>query len=195
MENREEMIAEVDGKIEEELELIGATAIEDKLQDKVADTIQFIKATGIKVWVLTGDKVETAQNIGLSAGLLDHKMEQHIIQCQDKEEIKVELIRKGTLIQSVKQNNPYKKQALLVAGASLSIITADESLKEKFLDNATDCDVVLACRVSPAQKAEIVSLVRERFPDKTTLSIGDGANDVPMIMKAHVGVGILGKEG
>jgi len=77
-------------------------------------------------------------------------MEQHIIQCQDKEEIKVELIRKGTLIQSVKQNNPYKKQALLVAGASLSIITADESLKEKFLDNATDCDVVLACRVSPA---------------------------------------------
>lgn len=49
--------------------------------------------------------------------------------------------------------------------------------------------------MSPAQKAEIVSLIRERYPGKTTLSIGDGANDVPMIMKAHVGVGILGKEG
>lgn len=57
------------------------------------------------------------------------------------------------------------------------------------------CDVLLACRVSPAQKADIVVLVRERFPDKNTLSIGDGANDVPMILKAHVGIGILGKEG
>ena len=53
----------------------------------------------------------------------------------------------------------------------------------------------MACRVSPSQKAEIVTFVRERFPNKTTLSIGDGANDVSMILKAHVGVGILGKEG
>jgi len=68
-------------------------------------------------------------------------------------------------------------------------------VKDKFLDCACLCDVVLACRVSPAQKAEIVKFVRDRFPEKTTLSIGDGANDVPMIMKANVGVGILGKEG
>lgn len=53
----------------------------------------------------------------------------------------------------------------------------------------------MACRVSPAQKAEVVDMIRKRFPAKTTLSIGDGANDVPMIMKANVGVGILGKEG
>jgi P-type E1-E2 ATPase len=64
-----------------------------------------------------------------------------------------------------------------------------------FLRGAERVDVVLACRVSPAQKAEIVMLVRQRFPRKTTLSIGDGANDVSMILKAHVGVGILGKEG
>ena len=56
-------------------------------------------------------------------------------------------------------------------------------------------EVVLACRVSPAQKALVVSLIKDRYPEKTTLSIGDGANDVPMIMKAHIGVGILGKEG
>lgn len=56
-------------------------------------------------------------------------------------------------------------------------------------------DVVLACRVSPKQKADIVGMVKERHPSKTTLSIGDGANDVAMIMQAHVGVGILGKEG
>lgn len=71
MQNREEMVAQVDELIETELELIGSTAIEDRLQDEVADTIQFMKAAGIKVWVLTGDKIETAMNIGLSAGLLD----------------------------------------------------------------------------------------------------------------------------
>lgn len=54
---------------------------------------------------------------------------------------------------------------------------------------------MLACRVSPKQKADVVLLVRDRFPEKITLSIGDGANDVAMILKAHVGVGILGKEG
>ena len=68
-------------------------------------------------------------------------------------------------------------------------------MKSLFLESSDKVDVVLACRVSPAQKAEIVTFVRERFPDKRTLSIGDGANDVSMILKAHVGVGILGKEG
>ena len=55
--------------------------------------------------------------------------------------------------------------------------------------------MVLACRVSPKQKADIVNMIRTRFPNKTTLAIGDGANDVNMILQAHVGVGILGKEG
>ena len=68
-------------------------------------------------------------------------------------------------------------------------------MKEFFLDSSDCVDVVLACRVSPSQKAEIVNFVRQRFPNKTTLSIGDGANDVSMILKAHIGVGILGKEG
>ena len=78
---REEAVSRVDGEIEKDLELIGSTAIEDKLQDNVADTIRFMKSTNIKVWVLTGDKVETAINIGLSAGLLDNdNMHQHIIQ-------------------------------------------------------------------------------------------------------------------
>ena len=66
--NREEAVAKVDGEIERELELIGSTAIEDKLQENVSDTIKFMKATGIKVWVLTGDKVETATCIAISAG-------------------------------------------------------------------------------------------------------------------------------
>lgn len=57
--------------VEKDLKLIGSTSIEDKLQDEVADTINFLKTAGIHVWVLTGDKVNTAINIGKSAGLID----------------------------------------------------------------------------------------------------------------------------
>jgi phospholipid-transporting ATPase len=68
-------------------------------------------------------------------------------------------------------------------------------LKDEFLNLANMVEVVLACRVSPKQKSDIVLMVRERFPKKSTLSIGDGANDVAMILSAHVGVGIMGLEG
>ena len=74
IQGRDEALEVINEKIEWELTLTGSTAIEDRLQSKVADVIQFIKAAGIKVWVLTGDKVETAINIGHSAGLLDSNM-------------------------------------------------------------------------------------------------------------------------
>jgi phospholipid-transporting ATPase len=91
--------------------------------------------------------------------------------------------------------NRNQKQAIIVAGASLVMIDADPFMKQVFLDASDKVDVVLACRVSPKQKADIVNMIRARFPNKGTLSIGDGANDVNMILQAHVGVGILGKEG
>jgi magnesium-transporting ATPase (P-type) len=78
--DREAKVAEIDELIEINLELVGSTAIEDRLQDQVADSIQFMKSAGIKVWVLTGDKIETAMNIGVSAGLLDSDMDNHIIE-------------------------------------------------------------------------------------------------------------------
>jgi len=56
-------------------------------------------------------------------------------------------------------------------------------------------EVVIACRVSPKQKADLVEMIKERFPNKMTLAVGDGANDVAMILKAHVGIGIAGREG
>lgn len=74
-------------------------------------------------------------------------------------------------------------------------IDNDDLLREEFLNASDNVDVVLACRVSPKQKADIVGMIKKRFPKKITLSIGDGANDVSMILQAHVGVGILGKEG
>jgi len=77
--NREEEVAKVNDLMEIDLELIGSTAIEDKLQDGVPATIKYMRRAGIKVWVLTGDKIETAINIGYSSGLLDTNMEQILI--------------------------------------------------------------------------------------------------------------------
>lgn len=198
--HREEKVAAVDEKIEQDLELVGSTAIEDKLQDEVAETIQFAKTAGIKVWVLTGDKIETATNIGFSAGLLDSSMAMYPIEDIDEQDliknignINVQLTSKSR--PSSVHFGQKRKDAIIVAGSSLLKIDSDVEIREIFLQAATRVDVVLACRVSPKQKADVVNLIKKRFPEKTTLSIGDGANDVSMILQAHVGIGILGKEG
>lgn len=68
-------------------------------------------------------------------------------------------------------------------------------LKKKFIEITDKCEVVLGCRVSPKQKAQVVALLRNAKPNKQTLAIGDGANDVNMIIAAHVGIGIKGVEG
>lgn len=64
--------------------MIGATAVEDRLQEDVKETIEAFKETEIKLWVLTGDKVETAINIGFSCGLLNNQMDQYVIKSYDK---------------------------------------------------------------------------------------------------------------
>lgn len=68
-------------------------------------------------------------------------------------------------------------------------------MQKEFVDLCSGANVVLACRVSPKQKAEIVRMMRAKNPDKATLAIGDGANDVNMITAAHIGIGIAGLEG
>ena len=88
-----------------------------------------------------------------------------------------------------------RDNAVIVAGDSLLKITKNQRCKDEFLELAMSAKVVLACRVSPKQKAEIVSMVRTKYPQFTTLAIGDGANDVNMITAAHVGIGISGLEG
>jgi ATPase, P-type (transporting), HAD superfamily, subfamily IC len=87
-----------------------------------------------------------------------------------------------------------KEFSLIVSGEAL-IRALKPELKEKLLRLAEGCNVVLACRVSPQQKADIVKLIRDFKPNVRTLSIGDGANDVNMITAAHVGIGIAGLEG
>lgn len=83
--------------------------------------------------------------------------------------------------------------ALLIDGKSLGI--ALNETPEMFRDVAVKCTAVLCCRLSPLQKSEVVALLRTSSEDYTTAAVGDGANDVSMIQEAHVGLGIMGKEG
>lgn len=124
--NREEEVARVNDMMECKLSLVGATAIEDKLQDGVSSTIQYMRAAGIKVWVLTGDKIETAINIGYSSGLLDNEMEQ-IFVIKNSELLIREELEEGKRV--LKEKAEKQKVALIVSGESLLYIMDSAELK------------------------------------------------------------------
>ena len=189
---REEKVNQVAEKLEQQFELVGSTAIEDKLQDRVEDTLEFIKAAGVRIWVLTGDKIETAINIGISCRLLNVEMETFIIDGKSSKRVMDQIT---SARRDQKMTELVRENAVIVAGDSLIKITKNLRVKQEFLELAQAAKVVIACRVSPKQKAEIVTMVRLNNPGVTTLAIGDGANDVNMITAAHVGVGISGLEG
>jgi magnesium-transporting ATPase (P-type) len=87
-----------------------------------------------------------------------------------------------------------KDMCIIIDGQTLDSILSDKELSTNFLHIAIAAKSVICCRVSPKQKSKVVQLAKTHGK-WVTLSIGDGANDVPMIMEAHIGVGIQGKEG
>ncbi|XP_078475034.1 phospholipid-transporting ATPase IA-like isoform X3 [Lampetra planeri] len=178
--------------IEKDLLLLGATAIEDKLQDGVPETIATLIRANIRIWVLTGDKQETAINIGYSTRLLNQDMGLIIINESSKDATRAELTAQlEDLGEHVNRENDL---ALIVDGKSL-VYALDPELRNDFLQLALSCRAVICCRVSPLQKSEIVDAVKKKVRAAITLAVGDGANDVGMIKTAHVGVGISGNEG
>jgi len=193
-ENRQEKMEDAQAEIEKDLRLIGATAIEDKLQDEVGSTIAFLKKAGIKVWVLTGDKIETAINIGFSCNLLNKELERLVIDGKTQEEVQKALDEATEAVEFRKREGEQLKFALIASGDAL-IQAMKEPLSTQMMNIANYCEAVLCCRVAPKQKADIVTLVRKTKPNVSTLAIGDGANDVNMITAAHVGIGIRGVEG
>ncbi|OAY39167.1 hypothetical protein MANES_10G072200v8 [Manihot esculenta] len=202
---RAAMLRKVASTVEKSLSILGASAIEDKLQQGVPEAIESLRTAGIKVWVLTGDKQETAISIGYSSKLLTIKMTQIIINSNSKESCRRSLgdaLLMSKKLITVSGTTPdtagnsggaVSPVALIIDGTSLVYIL-DSELEEQLFELASKCSVVLCCRVAPLQKAGIVALVKNRTSD-LTLSIGDGANDVSMIQMADVGVGISGKEG
>ena len=206
IENRDDKLEAVSDVIERELTLIGGTAIEDRLQDGVPDTISLLGDAGIKLWVLTGDKVETAINIGFSCNLLSNEMDLIVFKIDEDsvEAASAELEKhlkafnvtgSDEELKAARKNHepPEPTHAIVIDGDSLKLMLTDE-LRQKFLLLCKQCKSVLCCRVSPSQKAAVVQMVKDGL-DVMTLSIGDGANDVAMIQEADVGVGIAGEEG
>ncbi|XP_020973107.1 phospholipid-transporting ATPase 3 [Arachis ipaensis] len=210
--DREKKLDEVAELIENGLTLIGCTAIEDKLQEGVPACIRTLQKAGIKIWVLTGDKIETAINIAYACNLINNEMKKFIISSETdaireveekgdqveiarfiKDEVKKELKKCTEEAQSYFNSGSAPKLALVIDGKCL-MYALDPSLRVMLLDLGLNCHAVVCCRVSPLQKAQVTSMVK-KGAHKITLSIGDGANDVSMIQAAHVGVGISGLEG
>ncbi|KAJ1816443.1 aminophospholipid translocase, partial [Coemansia sp. RSA 2598] len=192
--NRQQELDRVAELIERDLELLGATAIEDKLQDGVPQTIYTLAQAGIKIWVLTGDRQETAINIGYSCKLIQEDFSLIICNETTHWETKEFLQRKLDAIREGHGSNiDFDALALVIDGRSLDF-ALEKDVEMLFLELATLCKAVICCRVSPLQKALVVKLVKRRRR-AILLAIGDGANDVSMIQAAHVGVGISGQEG
>eukprot|EP00064_Thunnus_orientalis_P013277 superscaffoldBa00002134_g13314 len=183
LQDREQRLAQAYDIIERDFVLLGATAVEDRLQEKAADTIESLHKAGMKVWVLTGDKMETA-----AATCYASKLFRRSTQI-------LELTKKRT-----EEQIDCLDFGLIIDGATLSaVLKANHegvgNYREIFLDICRNCSAVLCCRMAPLQKAQIVKLIKASKEHPITLAIGDGANDVSMILEAHVGIGIMGKEG
>ncbi|GEQ71218.1 hypothetical protein JCM33374_g4899 [Metschnikowia sp. JCM 33374] len=198
LEDRSDKLDAAAELIEKDLFLLGATAIEDKLQDGVPETIHTLQNAGIKVWVLTGDRQETAINIGMSCKLLAEDMNLLIINEETKADTRRNLEEKLEAIyehqNDVNDSVLDSSLALIIDGHSLGFALEPE-LEDLFIDLATRVRAVICCRVSPLQKALVVKMVKRKKKKSLLLAIGDGANDVSMIQAAHVGVGISGMEG
>ena len=188
----EEDLYKLYNEMEKNFKLIGSTAIEDELQDNVGEIINDIMITGIRVWMLTGDKLDTAKNIAISCKLF-------------KEDMKIMEIKEHATVDRLKSqlkvmlnDNVFKDDlinvGLLIGGEELEKIFADNELLNLFFELSVNCLSVVCSRVSPKQKGQLVNLIKST-ERAVTLAIGDGANDVGMINEANVGVGIQGKEG
>ncbi|CCK71876.1 aminophospholipid-translocating P4-type ATPase DNF3 KNAG_0I00850 [Huiozyma naganishii CBS 8797] len=180
----------VGAEIERDLFILGATAIEDKLQEGVPETIEKIKRAGIKLWMLTGDKRETAINIGYSCKLIYDYSTVVILTTNDEN-----IISKMNAISQELDFGNMAHCVIVIDGATLSFFESNPTMMSVFVELCTKTDAVICCRASPSQKALMVSNIRETNRNTVTLAIGDGANDIAMIQAADIGIGIAGREG
>jgi phospholipid-translocating ATPase len=163
------------------------------LQDGVPDTIAELSHAGIKIWVLTGDKTETAINIGFACNLLTSDMMLIVIKATTRDSTNEQLREAIDKIDTSDNEIGAQRRALVIDGTTLKYALESHS-KALLLELGTRCASVVCCRVSPMQKAQVVSMVKKGLK-VMTLAIGDGANDVSMIQAANVGIGISGVEG
>uniref|UniRef100_A0A6I8QN78 Phospholipid-transporting ATPase n=1 Tax=Xenopus tropicalis TaxID=8364 RepID=A0A6I8QN78_XENTR len=176
-------VATVIESLEMEMELLCLTGVEDQLQADVRPTLEMLRNAGMKVWMLTGDKLETATCTAKNAHLVTRNQDIHVFRpVTNRGEAHLEL-------------NAFRRKhdcALVISGDSLEVCL--KYYEYEFMELACQCPAVVCCRCAPTQKAQIVRLLQERT-GKLTCAVGDGGNDVSMIQEADCGVGVEGKEG
>ncbi|XP_045881808.1 probable phospholipid-transporting ATPase IIB isoform X2 [Meles meles] len=176
-------VAAVVESLEREMELLCLTGVEDQLQADVRPTLEMLRNAGIKIWMLTGDKLETATCIAKSSHLVSRTQDIHVFRpVTSRGEAHLEL-------------NAFRRRhdcALVISGDSLEVCLKFYELE--LAELACQCPAVVCCRCSPTQKAHIVKLLQQHA-GRRTCAIGDGGNDVSMIQMADCGIGIEGKEG
>ncbi|XP_031228714.1 probable phospholipid-transporting ATPase IIA isoform X2 [Mastomys coucha] len=176
-------VATVIESLEMEMELLCLTGVEDQLQADVRPTLETLRNAGIKVWMLTGDKLETATCTAKNAHLVTRNQDIHVFRLvTNRGEAHLEL-------------NAFRRKhdcALVISGDSLEVCL--KYYEYEFMELACQCPAVVCCRCAPTQKAQIVRLLQERT-GKLTCAVGDGGNDVSMIQESDCGVGVEGKEG
>ena len=193
------LIDDLEDDICKDAELLGCTAVEDRLQYGVSECCEELLAAGINMWMLTGDSEATAVNIGLASKLImppkkgeriifDRKkfstkqdMRNHFRDAINKFDYQLHTV--GLIL--------MKPWFLIIDGATLAVALEDrgreDSMRSMLIELSQRCRTVIGCRVSPSQKREVSMLIMEQ-PDVRVLCIGDGANDMPMIRESHVGV-------
>ncbi|PKY06786.1 phospholipid-transporting ATPase NEO1 [Aspergillus campestris IBT 28561] len=184
LQGRDTGMAKVIGDyLEQDLELLGVTGVEDRLQRDVKPSLELLRNAGVKIWMLTGDKVETARCVAISAKLVARGQYIHTVaKVKDKSNAQeaLDFLRNKT------------DCCLLIDGESLALMLSQ--FRSSFISIAVLLPAVVACRCSPTQKAEVADLIRQ-YTKKRVCCIGDGGNDVSMIQAADIGLGIVGKEG
>ena len=193
--NRDERLAACAEAIERECQLLGATAVEDKLQEGVPETVQTLRAAGALVWMLTGDKLETAVSIAHTCRLIDKDGDLVVVKEEDfaNDDAGDDFLKKK-LAEAREDKALGSDFGLVIEGGALRHALLEKNV-DRFLDLCDACSGgVVCCRVSPIQKAAVCEAMKRR-KGRVVLGIGDGANDVGLITAAHVGVGISGREG
>ncbi|XP_066259510.1 probable phospholipid-transporting ATPase IIB isoform X1 [Euwallacea similis] len=181
--DRVSRVAQVVESLEREMELLCITGVEDKLQDNVRTTLEVLRNAGIKIWMLTGDKLETATCIAKSSRLVSRTQSLHVFK------------KVVTRTDAHLELNAFRKKqdcALVISGESLEVCLS--YYQQEFMELATASPAVVCCRCSPTQKAQVVQLIQQHT-GKRTAAVGDGGNDVSMIQQADAGIGIEGREG
>ncbi|XP_043701516.1 phospholipid-transporting ATPase 2-like isoform X2 [Telopea speciosissima] len=191
MVDREWRLADVCQRLERDLEILGITAIEDRLQDGVPETIETLRKAGINFWMLTGDKQNTAIQIARSCNFISPEPKGQLLLINGKTEDEVSRSLERVLLTMRITTSEPKDVAFVVDGWALEIVL--KYYREAFTELAILSRTAICCRVTPSQKAQLVKLLKSS--GYRTLAIGDGGNDVRMIQQANVGVGIRGREG